>query len=107
MACWRIDQDQGTCDYTVLDQELESFEKLSTIRPSRLLSLSLSCRNPADPPRKINTTIKSFNNALSKAKKFFKGQRYALAAEQYGIALKLCDELPNHENKRTALYNNR
>ncbi len=72
-----------------------------------LLACSLSCRNPPDPPRKTNTTNKRFNNAHSKARKFFKGQRYALAAEQYGIALKLCDDLPNHENKRTALHNNR
>ncbi|CAB1100724.1 unnamed protein product [Ectocarpus sp. CCAP 1310/34] len=51
--------------------------------------------------------IVRFNRANSKAKKLFTGQRYALAAEQYGIALELCDELPNHENKRTALLNNR
>ncbi|CAN0160157.1 unnamed protein product, partial [Ectocarpus sp. 4 AP-2014] len=51
--------------------------------------------------------IVRFNRANSKAKKLFTGQRYALAAEQYGIALELCDELPNHDNKRTALHNNR
>eukprot|EP00752_Nemacystus_decipiens_P017806 g15964.t1 len=51
--------------------------------------------------------IARFNKANSKAKKFFSGHRFALAAEQYGIALKLCDQLPNHDSKRTALHNNR
>lgn len=48
-----------------------------------------------------------FNSANSMARKFFKAQRYESAAEHYGIALALCDSLPNHEEKRTALHNNR
>lgn len=48
-----------------------------------------------------------FNQANNMAKKYFKGQRYEQAAEQYGIALEICDRLPNHEEKRVALYNNR
>lgn len=41
------------------------------------------------------------------AKKYMKAQRYKSASEQYGVALSLCDKLPNHEDKRTALHNNR
>lgn len=50
---------------------------------------------------------KRFNKANSMAKKYFKAQRYELAAEHYGVALSLCDKLPNHGDKRTALHNNR
>ena len=51
--------------------------------------------------------VQRFNTANSMARKYFKAQKFDLAADQYGIALSLCDKLPNHEEKRTALHNNR
>lgn len=41
------------------------------------------------------------------ASKYMKARRYESAAEQYGVAISLCDKLPNHADKRTALHNNR